>query len=55
MVKSDLEQIRKYESVKSVLVGLSKSATYNYLEILREFCKFVGKNPDQIIAEPCGT
>lgn len=51
MVKDDLERIRKYESVRSALTGLSKSATYKYLEVLREFCEFVGKNPNQIIEE----
>jgi integrase len=50
-VKNDLEQMKKYESVKSAITGLSDSATYHYLEALREFCEFVGKDPDQIIKE----
>ena len=43
--------VEKYESMKTALTGLSKSAGRKYKIVVPIFCEFVGKNPDQIIAE----
>jgi len=46
-----LRPIQEYESVRTTLTGLSERTRSNYLLVIPEFCKFVGKDPDQIIAE----
>lgn len=43
--------IREYESMKRALTGLADSTIESYLTVMPAFCQFVGKDPDQIIAE----
>ncbi len=43
--------VREYESMKQVLTGLADSTVESYLTVMPAFCQFVGKDPDQIIAE----
>lgn len=43
--------IREYESMRRVLTGLADSTVESYLTVMPVFCQFVGKDPDQIIAE----
>ncbi|GAI01678.1 unnamed protein product, partial [marine sediment metagenome] len=46
--------IREYESMRRALTGLADSTVESYLTVIPAFCQFVGKDPDQIIAERKG-
>jgi len=41
----------KFECVKTWLAGLEQQTRYGYLSTLKKFCKFVKKNPDEILTE----
>ena len=46
-----MKPIREYESMRRALTGLADSTVESYLTVIPAFCQFVGKDPDQIIAE----
>lgn len=49
--KKTRRPITGYESVKTALSGLAGKSRDNYLTAIQWFCEFVGRDPDQIIAE----
>lgn len=43
--------IEEYAAMDTALTGLADKTKEKYIDVMAKFCEFVGKNPDQILAE----